>query len=50
MQTRDKARLISLPRLNGKAICPYRALRDVFQLYRLASSEPLFQATNGSIW
>ena len=43
MQTQDKARVISLPRLKGKSICPYAALKVVFKLYQPGSIEQLFQ-------
>ena len=41
MQSRDKAALITLPRLDS-IICPFGALQDIFRLYNPGSMDPLF--------
>ena len=47
MQTRDKAKVITLPRLDSD-ICPYRALKGVFQMYQPGGNDPLFQIQVGA--
>ena len=43
----DQVRVITLPRLANKVICPYLALHAATQLYTPSSSEPLFQTQTG---
>ena len=50
LQTRDQVRSISLPKLKVPSICPYKALRSIFQLYNPAQNEPLFQIPTCNGW
>ena len=43
LQSRDEVKIITLPRLAYKVICPYLALRAVTQLYAPTANQPLFQ-------
>ena len=48
LQSRDQVRIITLPRLSDKVLCPYLALRALTQLYNPSSTEPLFQIQNAN--
>ena len=43
LQLNDQVKVITLPRLKGRSICPYEALKQIFRLYAPSSKEPLFQ-------
>ena len=43
LQTRDKVQCITLPKLHYHCICPFRALKELFQLYPMSSHSSLFQ-------
>ena len=43
LQLNDQVKVITLPRLKGRTICPYEALKQIFRLYAPSSREPLFQ-------
>ena len=50
IQSRDEVRVITLPRLADKVICPYLALRAVIQLYSSDTNQPLFQTYSNKKW
>ena len=50
MQNRDKAQIITLPRLKGSPICLFSALRTIFKLYSPQDSQPLFQINTARGW
>ena len=50
LQTRDQVKLISLPRLQIPAICPFRALKAIVKLYNPSGFEPLFQCHTVNGW
>ena len=43
IQYRDEYKIISLPKLGASTICPYRALRNIMDLYKSDGQSPLFQ-------
>ena len=50
LQTRDQVRSISLTKLQIPSICPYKALRSIFQLYNPTQNAPLFQVPTVNGW
>ena len=50
IQYRDEYRLISLPKLGASTICPYRALRNIMDLYNPGSQAALFQIRTAAGW
>ena len=50
IQYRDEYRIISLPKLGASTICPYRALRNITDLYNPGSQAPLFQICTAAGW
>ena len=50
LQTRDKAHVITLPRLKDKLICPRNALKCLFKLYPMLPSTSLFQIHTSKGW
>ena len=50
LQTRDKAHVITLPRLKDNLICPRNALKCLFKLYQMSSATSLFQIHTSSGW
>ena len=49
-QFRDKVDIISLPRIRGSNLYPYKACRAAMKLYSPGPSEPLFQFPVGTKW
>ena len=43
LQTRDKVKCITLPKLHDQCICPLRALKELYKLYPMSSRTSLFQ-------
>ena len=43
MQTRDKVQCITVPKINIKIICPFRAVRSLKALYPFTSATSLLQ-------
>ena len=50
IQYRDEYKIISLPKLGASMICPYRALRDIMDLYQPDAQAPLFQIRTRAGW
>ena len=50
LQTRDKAHIITLPKLKDTSICPWLALKCLFQCYQMSSTTSLFQIHTSSGW
>ena len=50
MQTREKVQCITLPKLKSPLLCPYKALKALYQLYSMSSSTSLFQIQTASGW
>ena len=50
IQSRDKVKLISLPKLGRAAICPVRALSKMLKMYSPSGNDPLFQFRYQSGW
>ena len=50
LQNRDQVHTVVLPKLKDPNICPFRALRDIYQLYNPAHNEPLFQFPTTKGW
>ena len=43
LQSSDRLHVITIPKLKASLICPYRALKKLFQLYALFGNQLLFQ-------
>ena len=50
LQTRDKVHVITLPKLKDTSICPWLALKCLFQCYQMSSTTSLFQIHTSSGW
>ena len=50
MQYRNEYKLVSLPKLGTSTICPYRALRNIMDLYKPGHKSPLFQIQTSAGW
>ena len=50
IQTRDRVHLLSLPRILGSNLCPYKACRSALKLYSPANHDPLFQFPVADKW
>ena len=50
LQTRDTAHVITLPKLKDRSICPWAALKCLFQSYQMSSTTSLFQIHTSSGW
>ena len=46
MQTRDKVQCVTLPKLEIKTICPFRAMKSLFKLYPMSPASSLLQIHN----
>ena len=46
LQTRDKVQCITLPKLKNRAVCPYRAVKNLRKLYPFTSTTSLLQISN----
>ena len=49
-QNRNKVQLLTLPRIKGSELCPYKALRTIIALYTPTGNNPLFQIKTQSGW
>ena len=49
-QNRDKIHVLSLPRIRGSNICPFRALKRIFKSYHPEHDQPLFQIQTTKGW
>ena len=43
LQTRDKVQFLTLPKLSDKLICPFRAIKALFDIYPMSAHTSLFQ-------
>ena len=50
MQYRNEYKLVSSPKLGASTICPYRALRNIMDLYKPGQESPLFQVQTSAGW
>ena len=48
MQSRDRVQCVTIPKLKNKVICPYRALKQLFKLYPMSGTSPLFQVSTAN--
>ena len=49
-QKRDKIHVLSLPRIKGSRICPFKALKHLFEIYHPQQDQPLFQIQTTIGW
>ena len=50
IQTRDKAHVLTLPKLKDKLLCPRTALKQLFKLYYMSPLTSLFQIQTSNGW
>ena len=50
IQTRDVVQVVSLPKLQNKLICPFRALKALASLYTMSADHSAFQVKTQSGW
>ena len=47
---RNKVQVLTLPRIKGSDLCPYKAFRTISAMYAPSSNDPLFQISTSSGW
>ena len=50
IQARDRVHLLTLPKVKGSNLCPYKACKEALRLYQPASNQPLFQFYTNGRW
>ena len=49
-QDRNRVQVLTLPRIKGSDLCPYKALKAITALYAPSGNDPLFQIASPSGW